>query len=79
MKRLWNALAMALDASLVQRRMELDDRQAQRYLAGETLECENFKGWTWICWRGMPLGWGKASNGQMKNHLPKGLRLSLHL
>ena len=74
-----HALAMALDKSLVRQKLELDDRQAQRYLAGEALECENLKGWTWICWRGMPLGWGKASNGQMKNHLPKGLRLSLHL
>lgn len=74
-----HALAMALDHSLVRQKLELDDRQAQRYLAGEALECENRKGWTWICWRGMPLGWGKASNDQMKNHLPKGLRLSLHL
>ena len=74
-----HALAMALDASLPLQKMELDDQQARRYLAGEALECENLKGWTWICWRGMPLGWGKASNRQMKNHLPKGLRLSLHL
>ena len=74
-----HALAMALDASLVRQKLELDDDQARRYLAGEALECENFKGWTWICWHDMPLGWGKASNGQMKNHLPKGLRLSLHL
>ena len=74
-----HALAMALDTSLPLQKMELDDQQARRYLAGEALECENLKGWTWICWRGMPLGWGKASNGQMKNHLPKGLRLSLHL
>jgi len=22
-----------------------------------------------------PLGWGKVSGGQLKNHLPKGLRL----
>ena len=74
-----HALAMALDAFHPLQRMELDDQQARRYLAGEAQECENFKGWTWICWRGMPLGWGKASNGQMKNHLPKGLRLSLHI
>ena len=74
-----HALAMALDASLVRQKLELDDNQARRYLAGEALDCEKLKGWTWICWHGMPLGWGKASNGQMKNHLPKGLRLSLHL
>ena len=62
-----HALAMALDHSLVRQKLELDDDQARRYLAGEALECENLKGWTWICWHGMPLGWGKASNGQMKN------------
>ncbi len=74
-----HALAMALDAALPKQIMELDDAHARRYLTGEALECENLRGWTWICWRGMPLGWGKASNGQMKNHLPKGLRLSLHI
>ena len=74
-----HALAMALDAALPLQKMELDDQQARRYLAGEALDCEKLKGWTWICWHGMPLGWGKASNGQMKNHLPKGLRLSLHI
>lgn len=73
-----HALAMALDGSAARRRMELGDAQARTYLAGEALPCENEKGWTLIQWRGLPLGWGKASNGQMKNHLPKGLRLSLH-
>ena len=73
-----HALSMALDAESVSRYLELDDMQAKRYLAGEVLPCGNEKGWTLILWRGMPLGWGKASGGQMKNHLPKGLRLSLH-
>ncbi|MBO4298711.1 MAG: hypothetical protein J5998_07910, partial [Clostridia bacterium] len=27
--------------------------------------------------RGMPLGWGKASGGSLKNHIPKGLRIHL--
>ena len=73
-----HALAMALDRDMAARRMELDDAQARRYLAGEALPCDREKGWTLIQWRGLPLGWGKASGGQMKNHLPKGLRLSLH-
>ena len=72
-----HALAMALDESAALRRMELDDAQAKRYLAGEALACDSEKGWTLIQWRGLPLGWGKASGGQMKNHLPKGLRLQL--
>ena len=71
-----HALAMTLEQA--SRHMELDDAQAKRYLAGETLDCgEEIKGWTWMTWRGLPLGWGKASGGQMKNHLPKGLRVNL--
>ena len=73
-----HALAMALDVDSACRRMELDDEQAIKYLAGEALPYEGEKGWTLVCWRGMALGWGKASGGQMKNHLPKGLRLHLH-
>ena len=69
-----HALAMALDGEAFPRRMELDDNLARRYLAGEALPCGNEKGWTLMQWHGLPLGWGKASNGQMKNHLPKGLR-----
>ena len=74
-----HALAMALDADGARQSMTLDDEQAKRYLAGEALSCAaEMKGWALILWRGLALGWGKASGGQMKNHLPKGLRLSLH-
>lgn len=72
-------LAMALEPSDARQTFALDDLQARRYLAGEALECdEKLKGWTLVTWNDLPLGWGKASGGQMKNHLPKGLRLSLH-
>jgi len=72
-----HALAMAMDGA--HRSMDLDDEQAVRYLAGEAIPCaDEMKGWTLITWQGMPLGWGKASNGQMKNHLPKGLRRTLY-
>jgi len=61
------------------RRIELSEQQAVKFLAGETIETESEKGWTLITCRDLPLGWGKVSGGQIKNHLPKGLRLSLHL
>ena len=74
-----HALAMALDVDCARQRMELDAEQAKRFLAGEALPCaEALRGWTLVLWRGLALGWGKASGGQMKNHLPKGLRLRLH-
>lgn len=72
-----HALAMAMDPAPAPRRMELDDEAARAYLAGETVPCGDARGWTLMCWQGLALGWGKASGGQMKNHLPKGLRRTL--
>lgn len=74
-----HALAMGLDCACAHRRVELTTDEAVKYLAGETIEHDGEKGWTLLTHRGLPLGWGKLSNGQIKNHLPKGLRLSLHL
>ena len=53
--------------------INLTDEAALRFMAGETVNGEQ-TGWTVACWNGMPLGWGKGSNGVIKNHLPKGLR-----
>ena len=64
--------AAAYYAPDVIRRTELTTADALRYMAGEQLEgTEN--GWTVVCCRGLPLGWGKGSNGVIKNHYPKGL------
>ncbi len=65
--------------------LELDDAGAMRYVAGESLrwlaiavntgqggQVEN--GWCLVAWRGRPLGWGKLSQGVLKNHFPKILR-----
>jgi NOL1/NOP2/fmu family ribosome biogenesis protein len=47
----------------------------QKYLHGETFEDESVKnGWCIVCINGLPLGLGKAVNGVVKNHLPKGIR-----
>ena len=48
-------------------------RQAQQYQHGETLDAGG-QGWVLACHAGIPLGWGKVSGGQMKNHYPKGIR-----
>lgn len=69
-----HALAMAMDPSAALRRAALDDALAATFLRGEALPFEGERGWTLATWRGMPLGWGKASEGVLKNHLPKGLR-----
>ena len=54
-------------------RVELTREDARRYQAGETLPADG-KGWALACCDAIPLGWGKISDGQMKNHYPKGLR-----
>jgi NOL1/NOP2/fmu family ribosome biogenesis protein len=45
------------------------------YLRGETLSANgDISGWGLVAVDGLQLGWAKASSGQLKNHLPKGLR-----
>ena len=69
-----HALAMALPPELAARRAELDEVRAAAWLRGEAVDRDGPRGWTLALYRGMPLGWGKCSDGTLKNHLPKGLR-----
>ena len=71
-----HTLAMALKPeNFSQVRCTADDGEAYAYLKGEPLPAEAQKGWTLVCWQGHPLGFGKASQGMIKNHFPKGLRI----
>ena len=54
-------------------RVELNEEQARLYQNGQVVPAEG-KGWMLACFAGIPLGWGKVSDGMMKNHYPKGLR-----
>lgn len=69
-----HALALALTIEETDRVMELRQEDAERYLHGESLSCTTQRGWTLLTYEGYPIGFGKAVNGQMKNHYPKGLR-----
>lgn len=72
-----HALAMALrpEDALQVRDVTGSSREAAAYLRGESLPCEPaLKGWVLVCVDGCSMGWGKASNGMLKNHYPKGLR-----
>lgn len=53
--------------------VELERQTAVRWLNGETAEGEN-KGWLIVRHAGLPIGWGKGSDGMIKNHYPRGLR-----
>lgn len=57
-------------------RAELDESSALGYFSGDVTESSG-KGWVIVCCHGVPLGWGKISDGKIKNHLPKGLRKCL--
>ena len=52
------------------------EKEAKDYLRGETLQVddENKKGFVLVKYKDYILGFGKVSNGQCKNHYPKGLR-----
>ena len=55
--------------------VDLSAEDAARYLKGEALDISHApKGWVLAAHSGLCLGWGKCSDGQMKNHYPKGLR-----
>jgi NOL1/NOP2/sun family putative RNA methylase len=74
-----HALALALRPDQVKQtfRLETDTEEAADYLAGKTLTAkEGQKGWVLICAGEYPLGWGKAADGIVKNHYPKGLRIT---
>ena len=55
--------------------MDLSGEEALRYMAGESLEGEG-RGWILLRYRGLVLGWGKSSEGRIRNHYPRGLRNS---
>jgi 16S rRNA C967 or C1407 C5-methylase (RsmB/RsmF family)/NOL1/NOP2/fmu family ribosome biogenesis protein len=55
--------------------LSADSDEVRQYLSGMTLNCDrDIKGWCLVCVDDLPLGWGKASAGVLKNHYPKGLR-----
>jgi NOL1/NOP2/sun family putative RNA methylase len=69
------ALAVAPDTAAWVQTYRPDAPEIAAYLRGETIPAhENISGWGLVAVDGLPLGWGKASAGQIKNHLPKGLR-----
>lgn len=47
----------------------------KRFVKGETLKGIGNKGWTLVTVDGFPIGWGKETNGILKNYYPKGLRI----
>ena len=56
--------------------LKLSDPRLQQFLRGEEIPTDNSeKGYTLVACEGIPLGFGKASGGRLKNKYPKGLRV----
>lgn len=72
-----HALGLSLRLEDIRKRREISHAEAVAWLRGESLSCQEEKGWTALFYEGCCLGFGKATGGQMKNHYPKGLRKSL--
>lgn len=77
-----HALALSLsDSHSAKHVLDLDSSsdELKAYLSGNTLQLPeslaDAKGWVLVTVDGLPLGWGKAAAGILKNHYPKGLRM----
>ncbi|MDF2922789.1 MAG: Fmu (Sun) domain protein [Paenibacillaceae bacterium] len=73
-----HALALAVPLEAFERHVSLpaDSPQLAAYLRGETAASpgDTANGWLPVCVNCYPIGWAKCSEGQLKNHYPKGLR-----
>lgn len=51
-----------------------DSAELSAFLHGEEIACDGANGFTAVCCDGIVTGFGKVSNGKLKNRYPKGLR-----
>lgn len=66
-----HALCLALSCGDFKSSEEIT--RPEQFFKGETMPSDK-KGWTAALYNGFPIGWGKASEGILKNHFPKYLR-----
>ncbi len=70
-----HALAMSLRPEETDSFVDLSDSDAIKYLKGETINVSpSLKGYVLVTYKNVSMGFGKAVNGILKNHYPKGLR-----
>ena len=71
-----HALALALKKQQVFQSIDLPGSsiEIRQYINGQTLNGFDGKGWVLVTVDGYSAGWGKLSEGLLKNHYPKGLR-----
>ena len=52
-----------------------DSKIINKYLSGLSIMEKGYKGYVQICYKGIPIGFGKGDGNQIKNKFPKGLRV----
>lgn len=57
------------------RKVEVTQEETDLFMHGEVLQKECDKGYVAVCYKGHPFGFGKSDGRQIKNKIPKGLRL----
>ena len=57
-------------------RYDLDDNEYKKFISGNELTIKKDSHYYLVTYKGYSLGYGKCSNGQLKNKYPKGLRLN---
>ena len=70
-----HALALWAKAAASVHALSAGDPACAAYLRGETIPTD-CGGWTLVTVDGLSLGWGKGVKGVLKNHYPKGLRIT---
>ena len=73
-----HALVMALSPTQFQQQFDLTAEQFAHFVHGEALILKNkayAPGWVAVSYQQKIFAWGKVVQGQLKNFLPKGLRI----
>lgn len=69
-------LFMALSPESINHIIDIDSVQFEKFMHGDIFECDGtVKGFCAVRTNGLVIGFGKASSGVCKNHLPTGLRI----
>ncbi len=66
-------MASSMDGLTNTINLDINSDELLHFLRGEEIETDT-KGYTAVCVNGITIGFGKASNGRLKNKYPKGLR-----
>jgi NOL1/NOP2/sun family putative RNA methylase len=69
-----HSLAISLKKSEVKNSLNISEKNWKQYIHGDVFESNEKNGWYVLFIDDNPTGWGKVTNGQVKNFFPKGLR-----